>query len=87
MHSPSPAELEAALSLIAQVHPDADVVREGVGDAYVVEHPEQRLVYIDARRKADLEKGEVYRTWVVTFRGTEPVQVDFFESRACKTGD
>jgi hypothetical protein len=87
MTPPSPADLEAALALIARIHADADVVRDGVADAYVVAHPEERLLYLDAHRRADLTEGDVYRTWVVTFRGSEPVKVDFFESRACKTGD
>jgi hypothetical protein len=86
MTPPSPTDLETALALIARVHPDADVVRDGVADAYVVSDPEERLLYLDARRRADLTKGDVYRTWVVTFRGAEAVKVDFFESQACKTG-
>jgi hypothetical protein len=92
MDAASEEQLQTALAAIAATHPDADVVRMGVAEQYAVAHPESRdvgsrLLYLNARRREALREGDEYVTWVVTlFRG-EPVEVSFFRSRACSTGD
>lgn len=80
-------ELDAALALVSRLHPEADVTREGVAESYAVDHPDERLVYLSARRRDALHEGDVYLTWVVTFRAAEPVDVARFASRACSTGE
>jgi hypothetical protein len=84
---PTPAAIEAALALIAETHPDADVLREGVAEAYQVDQEGGQVLYLSAARRASLTAGDPYATWVVTFRAGQAVQVGSFHSRACSTGD
>jgi hypothetical protein len=83
---PSKRELDAAVALIAATHPDADVLTEGVAEAYADDHPDERLIYLGARRREALRAGDHYVTWVVTIRAGQPVDVARVGSRACSTG-
>jgi len=85
--APSKADLETALAAVRAAHPDADVVRDGIAEAYCVTHPGERLVYLTAVRRGALAAGDAYTTWVVTLFGGEATQVESFISRACSTGD
>lgn len=84
--SPSQAELDAALRAVAASHPEADVVRLGVAEAWTTDEPGQRLVYLDAKRRDDMGAGDEYTTWVVRFVAGAAVEASFFCSRACSTG-
>ncbi|MCA9611441.1 MAG: hypothetical protein KC586_01660 [Myxococcales bacterium] len=77
------AELERALAAIAARHPNADVVRHGIEDAYAEDEPTRRVVYLEPKRTR-LEAGDPYVTWVVTFVEGAVVEVDEFVSRACR---
>jgi hypothetical protein len=86
VNEPTTTEREAAIAFIARRHPSADVVVEGVADGYVVDTPDGSVLYLEARRRDAMNEGEHYVTWVVTFRGAEPVSAESFSSRACSTG-
>jgi hypothetical protein len=81
--APTADELDAALALIAQTHPDADVIAKGVADAHAVRRSDGVELYLSADDRGRLAPGDDYVTWVVTFRGGEPVAVSSFSSRAC----
>jgi hypothetical protein len=87
MREPTRAELRAALDAIAAHHPDADVVVRGVASAYALDEHGQAVLHLDADRRASLDAGDEYRTWVVTLFAGEAVAVTSFRSRACAAGD
>lgn len=83
---PQREELDAALETIRASHPDADVLRLGVAEAWTTDEPGQRLLYLDAVRRDAMTAGDEYITWVVRFVGGCPVEASCFGSRACSTG-
>jgi len=86
MKEPDREQIERALTTIATLHPQADVVTMGVAEAYVVAQPGEEQLYLAAQRRDALVEGDDYVTWVVTFREGEVVAASSFSSRACSTG-
>ncbi len=84
---PTPELQAACLSAIAAVYPSADVLTEGVSEAFVADADGERMVYLLAQDRDALEVGSVYTTWVVIPRTDARSHVTFFRSRVGLNGD
>lgn len=83
MAEPTARERELALAAIERRHPQTDVVKLGIGDAYAEQEGARRVLYLEPRRTC-LAAGDAYTTWVVTLVDGEVVAVETFVSRACR---